>query len=75
MFELHSPLPQSVLVYSTGLQDSVLYILESETVNNTQVDLRVALTGARLMLKLPAQHAAIALLGKRENGIIAKYEF
>ncbi len=45
------------------MQDSVLYILESENVEDTPVDLRDVLTGARLTLKLPAQHA-LALIVK-----------
>jgi hypothetical protein len=39
------------------------------------IDLRDALTGVRLTLKLPAQRAAIALLGKYEKAILAKYGF
>jgi hypothetical protein len=75
MFELQSPFPESVLVYATELQDSALYILESETAEDVAIDLRDRLTGARLTLKLPAQHAAIALIGKKEKSIIAKYGF
>jgi hypothetical protein len=74
-FELRAPLPQSVLVYATEFDDAVLYILESETADDTQIDLSDAPTGARLTLKLPAQHAAMALVGKPEKGIIAKYGF
>jgi hypothetical protein len=54
MFERQSPLPPSVLVYSTELQDSLPYILESETADDTQIGLRDAITGVRLTLKLPA---------------------
>lgn len=75
MFELSSPLPPSVLVYSTELDNSVLYVLESESADDIQIDLRDTLTGARLALKLPAQHAAIALIGKQEKNILAKYGF
>lgn len=74
-FELQSNLPSGVLVSATELQDSILYILESENVDDTAVDLRDAMTGARLTLKLPAQHAALALIGKKEKAIIAKYGF
>ena len=35
----------------------------------------VALPDARFSLKLPAQHAAMALIGKKEKGVIAKYGF
>ncbi len=74
-FELQSPLPSSVLVYSTELQDSILYILESETADDAPVDLRDAQTGARLTLKLFSQRAAIALIGKKGKAVIAKYGF
>ncbi|HYL87085.1 MAG TPA: hypothetical protein VE263_22880 [Candidatus Angelobacter sp.] len=69
------PLPPSVLVYSTELQDSVLYILESENADDSAVDLRDALTGTRLTLKLPAERAAIALISKQEKAVIARYGF
>jgi hypothetical protein len=75
MFELQAPLAQSVLVYSTELDDSVLYTLESETADDVAIDLRDVLTGARLTLKLTAQHAALALIGKQKKSILARYGF
>jgi hypothetical protein len=74
-FELQSALPPSVLIYSTELQDSVLYILESESADDTPVDLRDVLTGARLTLKLSAQHAALAVIGKQRKSVVARYGF
>lgn len=74
-FELQSALPSGVLVSTTELQNSVLYIMESENVEETAVDLKDAVTGARLTLKLSAQHAALALIGKKEKAVIAKYGF
>jgi hypothetical protein len=74
-FELQSTLPSSVLISTTELQDSVLYVLESENAEDAAIDLRDSITGARLTLKLPAQHAAIALIGKREKAVIAGYGF
>jgi hypothetical protein len=74
-FELQSPLPPSILVYSAELQDSLLYILESENADDQSIDLRDTLTGARLTLKLSAQHAAVALISKEEKGVIARYGF
>lgn len=75
MYDLLSPLPPSVLVYSTELQDSVLYILESESADDVSIDLHDARIGARLTLKLPAQHAALALIGKQEKSVLARYGF
>jgi hypothetical protein len=74
-FELSAPLPSSVLIYSTELQDSVLYVLESETADDTLINLHDTLTGVRLTLKLPAQRAALALIGKQSKTVIAKYGF
>jgi len=41
----------------------------------TQIDLRAPVTGTRLALKLPAQRAALALIGKREKVVLANYGF
>jgi len=74
-FEWQSPRPAGVLICPTEFHDSVLYILESENAEDTSIDVRDAATGTRLTLKLPAQHAAIALIGKQEKSIIARYGF
>jgi hypothetical protein len=74
-FEWQSPRPAGVLIFPTELQDSVLYILESENAEDVAIDLRDGITGTRVTLKLPAQHAAIALIGKQERSIIARYGF
>jgi len=74
-FELQSPLPSGVLISATELQDSVLYILESENAGDAAIDLRDAATGTRLTLELPAQHAALALIGKQTKTVIDKYGF
>jgi len=75
MFETQAPLSPSVLVYSAELDDSLLYVLESESADDTQIDIRDISTGFRLTTKLPAQHAAVALIGKREKAVLAKYGF
>lgn len=74
-FESQSPIPPGVLISAAELQDSMLYILESENVDDVTIDLRDTVTGARLTLKLPAQHAALALIGKQQKAVIAKYGF
>jgi len=74
-FELQTQVSSGVLISSTELQDSVLYILESEDAGDAAIDLRDVVTGARLTLKLPAQHAALALISKKEKTVIAKYGF
>jgi hypothetical protein len=74
-FDLQSAVPSSVLIYSAELQDSVLYILESESADDAAIDLRDAITGARLSLKLSSQHAALALIGKKGKSVIVRYGF
>jgi Beta-galactosidase len=79
MFDLlpaaHSNVSSGVLIYPTVLDDAVLYVMVSDAAEDTKIDLRDKLTGARLSLLLPAQHAAIAVIGKREKGVVAKYGF
>jgi len=57
------------------LDDSVLYVMVSDAAEDAKIDLRDKLTGTRLSLLLPAQHAAIAVMGKREKSVVAKYGF
>jgi hypothetical protein len=79
MFELQSERQSAaspgVLIFPTVLDDSVLYVMVSDAAEDAKIDLRDNLTGARLSLLLPAQHAAIAVIGKREKGVVAKYGF
>jgi hypothetical protein len=64
-----------VLIYPTVLADGVLYVMVSETDKDSAIDLRDKTTGTELKLKLPAQHAALALIRKSDGKIIAKYGF
>ena len=75
MFEPLSALSTGILVYPIVLEKSVLYVMTSEDADDTKVDLRDTLTGVRLTFELPAQHAALALIGKQEKTVIAKYGF
>ena len=75
MFDLQSTLSPGVMVYPVVLQDSVLYVMTSETADDAKVDLRDKLTGVQLTLDLPGQHAAVALIGKHEKSVVAKYGF
>jgi hypothetical protein len=74
LFELQQPAP-GVLVYPTALQDSVLYVLESESAEPMKINLRDRVTGARLAFTLPSQRAALALVRKSDGAIIARYGF
>ncbi len=74
-FALQSAVSPGVLIYPTVLDDSVMYVMVSDAAEDAKVDLRDKLTGTRLMLQLPAQHAAIAVIGKKEKAVVAKYGF
>jgi hypothetical protein len=74
-FELESPLPGSILVYATPLRDAVLYVLISDSAEDSEIALRDKFTGARLNLQLRGQHAALALLDRQSKTVTAKYGF
>jgi hypothetical protein len=74
-YDVLSPLSPGVLIHSTMLDDSVLYVMISDSAEDSNIDLRDKLTGARLTFTLPAQRAGIAIMGKKEKSIVAKYGF
>jgi hypothetical protein len=63
------------MAYPITLEDSVLYILVSDKAENASIDLRDKATGVRINLNLLGEHAALALVGKKEKAVIAKYGF
>ena len=75
MFDLQSASQPGVLIYPTVLNDSVLYVLVSDSAEDARIDLRDKLTGVRLTLQLPSQHAAMAVIGKQQKAIVARYGF
>jgi len=75
MFSSPSPIPSGVLVFPTMLADSVLYVLVSDSANDAAISLRDQTTGVLLAFSLPAEHAAVAVIGKKEKKIVAKYGF
>jgi hypothetical protein len=75
MFTEQSPLPPGVLVFPTVLADSVLYVFVSDSAVDAAINLRDQITGAQLTFSLPAEHAAIAVVGKKEKRVVAKYGF
>ncbi|HUD68582.1 MAG TPA: cellulase family glycosylhydrolase [Candidatus Sulfotelmatobacter sp.] len=75
MFNAQSPLPTGVVVYPTVLADAVLYVFVSDSADPAAISLRDQTTGVALSFSLPAEHAAIAVIGKREKKIVAKYGF
>jgi hypothetical protein len=75
IFNQQSPLPPGVLVFPAVLADSVLYVLVSDSANDTAINIRDQSTGVPLAFSLPAEHAAIAVVGKKEKRIVARYGF
>ncbi len=74
-FDLKSAPNPGVLIYPTILRDSVGYVMVSETDRDYDLDLTDKATRAELKLRLPAQHAAMALIRKSDGAITAKYGF
>ncbi|HUJ33463.1 MAG TPA: hypothetical protein VLY23_19435 [Candidatus Acidoferrum sp.] len=72
-FDVKSKVPSGILIYPTILKDSVLYVIVSEADEDSDVDLGDRTTGIELKFHLPAERAAVALVGK--SGLIAKYGF
>lgn len=71
-------LPRGVLVYPVELQDSVLYVVESEYGPNPPfipVKIHDSISGTDLSFLLEAQHAALAIIDKRTKQVVAKYGF
>jgi hypothetical protein len=64
-----------VLIFPTVMEDSVFYIISSETAEDSQIDIRDRLTGARLHLRLAAQHSALAVISKKTKAVVAKFGF
>jgi hypothetical protein len=74
-YDLSTPIPAGVLIFPIVLEDSVLYVMESDSADDANIDLHDKRTGAHLTLRLPSQHAALALIGKQTKSVIAKYGF
>jgi hypothetical protein len=70
-----SPLPPGILVFPTVLADSVLYVMVSDSANDTNINIRDLSTGASISFSLPSEHAGIAVIGKKEKRVVAKYGF
>jgi len=72
-FTTRTPIPAGVLIYPIALADSILYVLVSDAANEAGIRIRDASTGAELALSLPSQHAAMAVIGRKEKRIVASY--
>jgi len=74
-FSDNSQIPSGILIFSTPLADSILYVLISDSAKEAKINIRDQATGVPLVLSLPAQHAAIAVIGKKEKRVVARYGF
>jgi hypothetical protein len=63
------------MIYPISLEDSVLYIFVSDDAEDQEMKIRDSSTGVPISFKLPSEHAALALMGKKEKAVIAKYGF
>jgi len=75
MFTTSSSLPHGVLVFPTTLADSVQYVMVNDSANDASVNIRDVSTDVQLTLTLRAEHAAIAVIGKKEKKVVARYGF
>lgn len=73
--ELRGRLTPGVMIHPTVLRDAILYVMTSESAADSEIDFRDKLSGGRLTLRLPAEHAALALIKKTDGAILAKYGF
>jgi hypothetical protein len=74
-YRLNSAPLLGVVIYPLELDDSILYIFASDDPQDSPVDIRDSETGVELKFTLPAERAALALIGKKEKAVIAKYGF
>lgn len=74
-FSAVNPLPSGVLAFPTAMADSILYVFVSDSDQDAAINVRDQATGAPITLRLPAQHAALAVIGKKEHRVIARYGF
>jgi len=70
-----SILPAGILAFPTLFADSIVYVFVSDSAADAAIQLQDLATGVRLDFQLPSQHAAIAVLGKKEKKLLARYGF
>ena len=69
------PPPRGVLVFPTIFANSIMYVFLSDSAEDAHLSIQDSETGTPIAFTLPAQHAAIAVIGKKERRVIAKYGF
>lgn len=74
-FRSQSPLPPGILVFPIVFTDSILYVIASDSANDFQVAIRDQATDVPLEFLLRSQHAAMAVIGRGNRKVVAKYGF
>jgi len=74
-FTARTPIASGVLVFPTVMAESILYVFVSDSDRDAGVNIRDQATGVSIVFSLRAQHAAIAVIGKNEKKVVAKYGF
>jgi hypothetical protein len=74
-FTTGTALASGVLVFPTVMADSVMYVFVSDSDKDASVNIRDQATGVPIAFPLRAQHAALAVIGKKEKKVVAKYGF
>jgi hypothetical protein len=72
-FSLQTDLQPDILIFPVELEGGILYVIESEFDQDTDINLRDESTGVELKFHLPSQHATLALIDKHTKQIAAKY--
>jgi hypothetical protein len=74
-FTTGTALALGVLVFPTVMADSVMYVFVSDSDKDVSINIRDQATGVPIVFPLRAQHAALAVIGKKEKKVVAKYGF
>jgi Beta-galactosidase len=74
-FTLASNAPKGTLIFPIELKDAVLYVLESEAAQDSDIQWKDGVTGANLTVRLPAQRAVVLIVEKATKKIVAQYGF
>jgi hypothetical protein len=75
LYDLQEPVSPGVLIFPIVMDDAVLYVMASESADDSPIDLRDKTTGASLKLKLAGQRAALVVLSKKSKTVVARYGF
>jgi hypothetical protein len=75
LYELQGPVSAGVLIFPIVLDDAVLYVMASESADDSPIDFRDKTTGASVKLKLAGQRAALVVLSKKSKTVVARYGF